>query len=186
MSPLSDLILRLSNERLERVRAHLELAAPRLAEAAELLLSTCLNGHRVYLCPQRETQSLAEQIAGLLLRGVVMPRPGLPVVLLHPLPGEGPSCGIQIGSLASPGDTLLALSGGRQKGLDVLIERARQHDMRLILMGTALADSMMSQLQDDDLVISFDTSCPTTLHETSLAAAHALCEALDHRLLGMA
>lgn len=186
MSNLSDLIRRLSSERLERVRAHIELAAPKLAEAAELLLNTCLNGHRVYLCPQRETQSLADQVAGLLLRGVVMPRPGLPVVLLHPLPGEGPSCGIQIGSLASPGDTLLALSGGRQKGLEALIDCARQHDMRLILLGAALPESMTSLLMPDDLVISFDISCPTTLHESTLAATHALCEALDHRLLGLA
>lgn len=185
MSELSDLILHLSSERLARALSQLDAAAPRLAEAAELLLDSCLHGHRVYLCPQRDTLPLAEQMAGLLLRGTVQPRPGLPVVLLPPLPGDAPSCGLQIGSLASPGDVLLALGGDRHKGLEALVESAHQHGMRLILVGANLPESLAGQLGPEDLVIQFDAACPNTLRETLQASMHALCEALDHRLLGL-
>ncbi len=186
MSDLSDLIRRLSDDRLHHVRQLIESAAPTMAEAVELLLGTCLEGHKVFLCPQRETEALAEQLATMLLRGVVQPRPGLPVVLLHTLPGEGPVCALQIGSLASPGDLLLALTGGRQKGLEALIECARANNMRLMLLGAPLPDSLTSLLTPDDRTIFFDSPNPATLHEASLAAVHALCEALDHRLLGLA
>ncbi len=183
---LSLLLLQHAEVRLQHVRTALEAAAPDLATAAESLLATCLQGHRVYLCPQPETQVLAERVADLLLRGMIQPRPGLPVILLHPLPGERPGCVQQIGSLAAPGDALLAFSGVRTDGLEGLIDTARLHDMRLILLGGPVSEGVASRLREDDLVIRLDTPCPASLHEAGLAAVHALCDALDHRLLGLA
>jgi len=185
-SKLPLLLLQHAEARLHHVRAALEAAAPTLAAAAESLLATCLQGQRVYLCPQPETQALAERAAGLLLRGMVQPRPGLPVILLHALPGEGVSCVQQIGSLAAPGDALLAFSGSRMDGLEALIDTARLHEVRLILLGGAPSEGVASRLREDDLLIRLDASCPESLYEASLAAVHALCDALDHRLLGLA
>ncbi|MGK0673075.1 MAG: hypothetical protein ABWU16_00220 [Halothiobacillaceae bacterium] len=175
-----------AESRLQHVRAALKTAAPILAMAVESLLATCLAGQRVYLCPQPETQSLAERAASLLLRGMIQPRPGLPVVLLRPLPGEEIGCTQQIGSLATPGDTLLAFNGPRTDGLEVLIDTVHLHDMRLILLGGPMSEGVTSRLREDDLVIQLDTPCPASLQEAALAAVHALCDALDHRLLGLA
>lgn len=186
MTDLSALLIQHAVTRLQHVRTALEDAAPSIATAAESLLATCLQGHRVFLCPQPETQALAEQAASLLLNGMIQPRPGLPVILLHPLPGEGPGCLQQIGSLAAPGDVLLALAGGRPEGLESLIDTGRQYGMRLILLGSPLPESVTSHLIEEDLVIRLGTPCPASQREASLAAVHALCEALDHRLLGLA
>lgn len=186
MTDLPDLLLQHAMTRLQHLRTALEAAAPSIATAAESLLATCLQGHRVFLCPQPETQALAEQTASLLLNGMVQPRPGLPVILLHPLPGEGPGCLQQIGSLAAPGDALLALSCGRPEGLESLIDTAHQYGMRLILLGSPVPESVLSHLMEEDRVIRLDTPCPASQREASLAAVHALCEALDHRLLGLA
>ncbi|MGB9670004.1 MAG: hypothetical protein ACP5OY_01175 [Halothiobacillaceae bacterium] len=183
---LSLLLLQHAEARLHHVRTALEAAAPDLAAAAESLLATCLAGHRVYLCPLPKTQALAARAASLLLRGMVQPRPGLPVVLLHPLPDEDAGCMQQIGSLAAPGDALLVFSGVRTDGLEGLIDTARLHDMRLILLGGPMSEGVASRLREDDLVIRLDTPCPASLHEAGLAAVHALCDALDHRLLGLA
>lgn len=183
---LSRMLHHHAETRLQHVRTALEAAAPALAIAAESLLATCLQGHRVYLCPLPETQALAERAASLLLRGMVQPRPGLPVVLLHPLPDEGAGCMQQIGSLAAPGDALLAFNGVRADGLKALIDTARLHDMRLILLGGPVPEGVASHLQENDLVIRLDTPCQASLHEAALAAVHALCDALDHRLLGLA
>ncbi|MDM7322996.1 MAG: hypothetical protein P3W87_006975 [Gammaproteobacteria bacterium] len=183
---LSRMLYHHAETRLQYVRTALEAAAPALAIAAESLLATCLAGQRVYLCPQPGTEALAEHTASLLLRGMVQPRPGLPVVLLRPLPEEGAVCMQQIGSLAAPGDTLLAFNGPRTDGLKGLIDTARLHDMRLILLGGPVSKEVASHLQENDLVIQLDTPCPTSLHEAALAAVHTLCDALDHRLLGLA
>lgn len=183
---LAHLLLQHAEARLLHVRAALEAAAPALARAAEDLLATCLAGQRVFLCAQPETHPLAERTASLLLSGMLQPRPGLPVILLCPLPGEGPGCASQIGSLAAPGDALLAFGGARPEGLEALIDTARQHEMRLILLGGPLPEGMTGRLGEDDLVIRLDTPCPASLHEAGLAAVHALCDALDQRLLGLA
>jgi D-sedoheptulose 7-phosphate isomerase len=180
------LLIQHAEARLQHVRAALEAAAPDLAAAAESLLATCLQGQRVYLCPQTETQALAERAASLMLRGMIQPRPGLPVILLRPLPGEGPGCVQQIGSLAAPGDALLAFGGVRMDGLEALIDTAHLHDMRLILLGGPVSEGVASRLREDDLVIRLDTPCPASQHEAGLAAVHALCDALDQRLLGLA
>lgn len=172
--------------RLQHVRMALEAAAPALAIAAESLLATCLAGQRVYLCPLPGTESLAERAASLLLRGMVQPRPGLPVVLLRPLPGERTGCMQQISSLAAPGDALLAFNGAQTDGLETLIDTVRLHDMQLILLGGPVSEGVANHLQENDLLIQLDTPCPASLHEAALAAVHALCDALDHRLLGLA
>lgn len=183
---LSQRLLHLTEARLQHVRTALEAAAPDLATAAESLLATCLQGHRVYLCPQPETLALAERAAALLLRGMIQPRPGLPVILLHPLPGERPGCAQQIGCLALPGDAMFAFHGARTDGLEGLIDTVRLLDMRLILLGGPVSEGVASRLREDDLVIQLVTPCPASLHEAGLAAVHALCDTLDRRLLGLA
>jgi len=186
MSDLSDLIRHRSGERLARLMSALDVLAPQLAEAAERILETCLQGHRVYLCPQRDTLPLAEQMTGLLLRGALQPRPGLPVILLPPLFGDTPACGLQISGLASPGDLLFALGGERHKGLETLVECAHEQGVHIVLFGANLPEHVIGQLRDDDLLIGYDATCPLTLRQTQMASVHALCEALDHRLLGLA
>lgn len=183
---LPRLLLQQAAQRLAQVQAALEAAAPALGAAVERLLTTCLAGQRVFLCPLPGAQALAERAASLLWRGMVQPRPGLPVILLQPLVDDGAQPLPQIASLAAPGDALWLLADTSLDALPVLVETARQHELRLILLGGPPLEGMAGLLRPEDVVISLATPCPASLQEAALVAVHALCDALDHRLLGLA
>ncbi len=180
------LLLAQVDVRLQRVRTALERAAPALAAGAERLLATCLQGLRIYLCAQPDMQALAERAAHLLLHGMTQPRPGLPVILLHPLAGEGRGCRQQLASLAAPGDALLLFCGGDGSGevCAPLIEEARRHDMQLILLGGGPLQGAGHGLGEEDILIALNAPCTASRQEACLGAVHALCEALEQRLLG--
>ncbi|MEW6445416.1 MAG: hypothetical protein ACOZAQ_06575 [Pseudomonadota bacterium] len=186
MSDLTTLILRQTETRQRQVATTLASVTELLAQAAERLLEACLNGQRIFLCPLPGAQPLAERATSLLLRGMIQPRPGLPVILLHPLAGEDSGCAPRLASLAAPGDILLLFNCGRQDDAEPTIGAGQALDMRLIMLGAPLPPGLVDRWHPEDLLIALDTPCPATMHEAALAAVHALCNALDHRLLGLA
>lgn len=185
-SELPALLLNQAISRLEQVQTALKTAAPSLGTAVERLLATCLAGQRVLLCPLPGAESLAERAASLLWRGMLQPRPGLPVILLQPPRGDDLQPLPPIASLAVPGDILWVLADTHLEALDQVLETARHYELRLILLGNPQLEKTASRLRGEDLVIPLFTSCPASLKEALLAAVHALCDALDHRLLGLA
>lgn len=187
---LANLIEQHTETRLEQVQRSLHSASGALARATDTLLDSIMHGQRILLCPHSETLALAELAATNLLRGMLQPRPSLPAIVLHPLPDERASYPQHLNSLAAPGDVLWVFAQPSQRDmpqdeLSQLINNAHELGMKLIILSAPLPHALSELLDEQDVLIQLATPTPATLLESSIGAVHALCDALDHRLLGL-
>ena len=171
--------------RLEQVRRSLHSTSYMLAQAADTLLASIMQGQRVALCARNETLFLAQVASTLLQRGMVQPRPCLPAMLLAPLPDERTHYPQHFGSLLSPGDVLWVFALGEHDEIGDIINNAHDLGIKLIILGAPLPNALSTQLGEDDVLIQLSAPSPASLLEGALSAVHAVCDALDHRLLGL-
>lgn len=171
--------------RLEHIRRSLHSTSYMLARAADTLFESIMQGHRVALCACHETLFLGQVASGLLQRGMVQPRPSLPAMLLAPLPDERTHYPQHFGSLVSPGDVLWIFALNEHDELSALIDSAHESGMKLIILTAPLANTLSQQLNENDVLIQLSAPNPASLLESELSAVHAVCDALDHRLLGL-
>ena len=171
--------------RLEHIRRSLLSSSAMLSRATDTLLESLMHGQRIILCARRETLFIAQTACGLLQRGMLQARPALPVMLSAPLPDEKTHYSPFIGSLASPGDVLWVFAHAGHEELSVLMDTAHELGLKLILLTTPLPQVMSAQLSEQDVLIQLAAPCPASVLESALGAVHAVCDALDHRLLGM-
>ena len=171
--------------RLEHIRRSLHSTSYMLARAADTLLDSIMQGQRVLLCARRETLFSAQTACALLQRGMVQPRPALPVVLLAPLPDEQTHYPRHFSSLAGTGDVLWIFAQHDHEELSSLIDMAHELGLKLIVFATPLSPNLSQLFEENDVLIQLAAPNPASLLESSLSAVHAVCDALDHRLLGM-
>ena len=171
--------------RLEHIRRSLHSTSYMLARAADTLLDSMMQGQRVALCARHETLFLAQVASGLLQRGMVQARPSLPAMLLAPLPDERTHYPQHFGSLVSPGDVLWIFALNEHDELSTLIDSAHELGMKLIILTAPLPNTLSQQLSENDVLIQLAAPNPASLLESELSAVHAVCDALDHRLLGL-
>ncbi|HES75798.1 MAG TPA: hypothetical protein ENO09_02180 [bacterium] len=171
--------------RLEHIQRSLHSTSYMLARAADNLLDCMMQGQRVALCARHETLFFAQVASGLLQRGMVQPRPSLPAMLLAPLPDERTYYPQHFGSLVSPGDILWIFALSEHDELNTLIDNAHDLGMKLIILSAPLPNELSQQLLESDVLIQLAAPTPASLLESALSAVHAVCDALDRRLLGM-
>ncbi|OYY73257.1 MAG: hypothetical protein B7Y40_10250 [Gammaproteobacteria bacterium 28-57-27] len=171
--------------RLEHVRRSLHSTSYMLARAADTLLDSMMQGQRVALCARSKTLFLAQVASALLQRGMVQPRPSLPAMLLAPLPDERTHYPQHFGSLVSPGDVLWVFALSEHDELSSLIDSAHELGMKLIILSAPLPNTLSQQLSENDVLIQLSAPTPASLLESALSAVHAVCDALDQRLLGL-
>lgn len=174
-----------TDARLDQVRRSLHSSSAMLAQATDQLLDCILQGHRILLFPRRDTQFLAQIACALLHRGMLEERPPLPALLIAPLPDDSGLYSAQLPSLAQPGDVVWVFALHDAEQLSHLIDQAHEHSTKLILLAPPLPPHLKNQLGEDDIVIQLAASDPASLVESGLGAVHAVCDALDQRLLGL-
>lgn len=174
-----------TEERLDLIRRSLHSSSVVLARAADTLLESIMQGQRVLLLARRETLFSAQIASGLLQRGMVQPRPALPSILFAPLPDEAAHYPPHVSSLANPGDVLWVFAQHDHEELSALIDNAHELGLKLILLATPLPQTLNQQLGENAVLIQLAAPTQASLHECALSAVHAICDALDHRLLGM-
>ncbi len=174
-----------TEERLEHIRRSLHSSSTMLARAADTLLDSIMQGHRIVLCARRETLFSAQIACGLLQRGMVQPRPALPAILCAPLPDDATHFPAHFSSLVSAGDVLWIFAQHDHAELSGMIDTAHELELRLILLSTLLPHALKQQLDENDVLIQLAAPNPHSLIECALSAVHAIGDALDHRLLGM-
>ncbi|MEW5839323.1 MAG: hypothetical protein AB1717_10915 [Pseudomonadota bacterium] len=174
-----------TEERLEQIRRSLHSSSAMLARAADTLLESIMQGQRVLLLARRETLFTAQIASGLLQRGMLQTRPALPALLCAPLPDDSSHYPAHVSSLANPGDVLWVFAQYDHEELSALIDSAHELGLKLILLATPLPQTLNRQLEESDVLIQLAAPTQASLNECALSAVHAICDALDHRLLGM-
>ena len=171
--------------RLEHIRRSLHSTSYMLARASDSLLESMMQGQRVALCARHETLFLAQEASSLLQRGMVQPRPSLPAMLLAPLPDERTHYPQHFGSLVAPGDVLWIFALSEHSEISSLIDNAHDLGVKLIILSAPLPEALSQKLSEHDVLIQLSAPTPASLLESALSAVHAVCDALDHRLLGL-
>ncbi|MFO1340213.1 MAG: SIS domain-containing protein [Burkholderiaceae bacterium] len=174
------------------------LAKP-IADAAQAAVGCLTAGGKLLACGQGGGQFLAQWLASALMLRFERERPPLAALALGPglaLPlspaGESsadPALGLalQLRALGQPGDLLLACGlGDDDPALLAVVREAHAKDMSVVLLSGSAAEGSAwpGLLGETDVWVAVPHERPARLHELHLLALHALCDAIDHQLLG--
>jgi len=174
-----------------RVLAGLERRAPRrVAEAAEVVVTSLESGGTIYFCGNGGSAADAQHLAAELSGRYLAERPALAAVSLttnsSALTAIGNDYGFeqvfarQLAGLGVAGDVLVAIStSGRSPNVVAAIETAHERGMTVIGM-TGLEGRRFAALCDLALVTPSDST--PRIQEGHIAMGHALCELVESAL----
>lgn len=167
----------------------------RMAEAAEILTTCLLGGHRILCCGSSTCSSNAQYMATLLLNRFERDRPGLPALALGMEPwsinatatdyGFGEVLTRQIRTFGQPGDILVLFTNSRSDiGATAIIRAVRDRQMGIVILDDEDNTQFSGCLAESDLEIAVPASNAASCHELHLSMIHGLCDLIDLQLFG--
>lgn len=196
MDELEEPLQAIFADHVDTVYRALDTLQPLLQRAVSVLCETMLSEHKLLVCGQGMSATLAQAFCTGLLSRQQMERPGLPVIAI------GNDCAIvgaieegfgageiysrQIHALAQPGDTLLVLSGLHSGVAIVQAVRAAQARKARIIALTANGgrDDVALLLQPEDLELRIPSDDPARIAECQLLVLNCLCALIERQLFG--
>jgi len=151
-----------------------------LAEAAAALISTLTNGGKVMLAGYGAGAALAAYVAQLFVTRFERERPPLAALALAAL---APAAASQLRALGLPGDVLLLIDDG-ETDCAPAIRAAQDKDMTLVVLAGRGNAAVSEWLAETDVLITLPADRAARVVELQLLVLHALCDAVDHQLLG--
>ena len=159
-----------------QVAEHLSRAIAEAAQAATGCLLVCARGG----------DELAQWASDRLLAGFERARPALAAMALtHGAGAAGPV--LQLQALGQAGDLLLLLCPTEDDGVAAeLIATAHAKELSVVLFSGGMGERWPSLLRETDVWIAVPHARVARVQELHLLALHALCDAIDLQLLGLA
>jgi len=148
-----------------------------LAEAAAAVLSTLTNGGKVMLAGHGAGAALAVYVAQLFVTRFERERPPLAAVALESAAAS------QLRALGLPGDVLVLIDDG-ESDCAPAIRAAQDKDMTLVVLAGRGNAAVSEWLAETDVLITLPADRAARVVELQLLVLHALCDAVDHQLLG--
>ncbi len=154
-----------------------------LAQAARLLAVSITSGGKVLVVGSDTGAFLAPAVVALFNGRCERERPSLPALALRQETGF--DLVAQVQTLGQPGDVLLVLDAQGTTGfLLSSAQTAAEADLAVLALTGPEAAAWQHQLSDADVLICVPHDRALRIHETHLLMLHALCDAVDHQLLG--
>jgi D-sedoheptulose 7-phosphate isomerase len=171
------------------------LAGP-IAKAAQAIVETLLQEHKVLACGNGGSAANAQYFASLMLNRYEMERPGLAAIALNAdsttltsIADENHFEKVyskQISALGMEGDVLLAISAlGHSKSVHQAITTAKERGMLIIALTGGDGGKVVELLKDHDIHIGVPHDNAARIQETNILILHCLCDAIDCLLLGV-
>ena len=169
-----------------------EICAESIARAAEIVLETYRQGHKVLLCGNGGSAGDAQHIAGELVSKLTRERAALPAIaltvntsLLTAIANDYTFEQVfarQVEALAQPGDTLIAMStSGGSPNVLAAVRTAQERGVHTIALtgkgGGELATSA-------ELAIVIPSDSTQRIQEGHIAVGHILCDIVEGALFG--
>lgn len=184
------------SESIQTKSASAEKLAPLVAAAAELMTDCLLNENKIMACGNGVSAAHAQHFSSQMLNRFDMERPGLPAIALTTDSSTLTSIADdyqfadvfakQIRALGRPGDLLLAFSaGGESHNLIHAIDAAHDRGMKVVALTGCEGGQIADQMQQGDMEIRVPSWSAPRIHEVQVMILHALCDLIDHRLLGV-
>ncbi len=191
---------------LDRIKSHfqesirtketaMELLAPVIAEAAELITQCLLKEGKVLSCGNGGSAGDAQHFSSELLNRFERERPGLPAMALTTDSSTITSIANdydytqvfskQVRALGHGGDVLLAIStSGNSANVLAAIHAAHDRQMRVVALTGRDGGTMATALSDGDVEIRVPAQVTARIQETHLLVIHCLCDLIDLHLFG--
>lgn len=161
-----------------------------IVRAAELLLATYQQGHKVLLCGNGGSAADAQHLAGELVAKLTRERNALPALaltanasLLTAIPNDSSFDQVfvrQVEAFGQPGDTLIALStSGRSANVNAAVQAARERGMHSIAL-TGKGGGELAVLADLSIVVPADNT--QRIQEGHITIGHILCDIVEASL----
>lgn len=154
-----------------------------LAQAARLLAASITSGGKILAAGSGIGAFLAPTLVAHFNGRCERERPALPALALRQEAGF--DLVAQVQTLGQPGDVLLVLDAqGASEALLRAAQTAAESDLAVLALTGPEAAAWQHQLSDADVLIRVPHDRALRIHETHLLMLHALCDAVDHQLLG--
>ena len=154
------------------------LARP-IAQAAAALLGAITGGGKLMVTGSGAGLALGQHVAQLFVTRFERDRPPLAAMAL----GSQPDA--QVRALGLPGDVLLVVDGGHDRGdSEPAILAAQAKDMTLVVLAGRGAAALNELLADTDVLIAVPAERASRVAELQLLVLHCLCDAVDFQLMG--
>jgi len=183
------------NESIQVKTEAIELLAPLIANAAQLMAASLLEEHKILSCGNGGSAADAQHFSAEMLNRFEMERPGLPAIALTTdsstltsIANDYQYADIfskQIRALGQPGDVLLALStSGESHNIIHAIDAAHDKDMHVVALTGREGGQIVDLMQDKDIEIRVPSWSTARIQEVHIMIIHSICDLIDRQLLG--
>lgn len=154
------------------------LARP-IADGATALLGAITGGGKIMVTGSGAGIGLGLHVAQLFVTRFERERPPLAAMALGTQPAA------QVRALGLPGDVLLVIDGGHDRGdSEPAILAAQAKDMTLVVLAGSGAAALNELLAETDVLIAVPAERAARVAELQLLVLHCLCDAVDFQLMG--
>jgi D-sedoheptulose 7-phosphate isomerase len=168
---------------------------PLIVRAAELIVDGLLRGRKVLACGNGGSAADAQHFSAEMLNRFEHERPGLPAIALTTDSSTLTSIANdyrfdevfakQVRALGLPGDVLLAIStSGESANVVQAALAAHDRDMHVVALTGRNGGALAELLRGDDVEIRVPSASTARIQEVHIMILHALCDLIDHKLLG--
>jgi D-sedoheptulose 7-phosphate isomerase len=183
------------NESIQVKTEAIELLAPLIANAAQLMAGCLLEEHKILSCGNGGSAADAQHFSAEMLNRFEMERPGLPAIALTTdtstltsIANDYQFADIfskQIRALGQPGDVLLAFStSGESHNIIHAIDAAHDKDMHVVALTGKEGGQIVDLMQDKDIEIRVPSWSTARIQEVHIMVTHSICDLIDRQLLG--
>ena len=173
----------------------IDILAPVIAEAADMVSNSLLNDHKIMACGNGGSAADAQHFSAEMLNRFEMERPGLPAIALTTDSSTLTSIANdyqyaeiyskQIRALGHPGDVLLAIStSGESHNIIHAIDAAHDRDVNVIALTGREGGQIADLINENDVEIRVPTWSTARIQEVHIMVIHCICDLVDLRLLG--
>ena len=199
VSKPGDALLRVTGMFEESLRVKALAAAqlpPLIVRAATLMAESLLNEHKILVCGNGGSAADAQHFSAEMLNRFEVERPGLPAIALTTDTSTltsiandhqfGEVFSRQVRALGQPGDVLLAIStSGDSQNVVQAMTAAHDRDLRVVALTGRSGGKIAELIRDTDVEIRVPSWSTARVQEVHIMVLHALCDLVDHRLLGV-
>lgn len=173
----------------------LDVLAPVIARAAEIVSNSLLNDHKIMACGNGGSAADAQHFSAEMLNRFEMERPGLPAIALTTDSSTLTSIANdyqyaeiyskQIRALGHPGDVLIAIStSGESHNIIHAIDAAHDRGVIVIALTGREGGQIADLINESDVEIRVPTWSTARIQEVHIMVIHCICDLVDLRLLG--
>ena len=177
-----------------KIKAADTLAEP-IVDAAKLIVSALLKGHKVLACGNGGSAADAQHFSAELLNRFETERPGLPAITLTTDSSTITSIANdydfkqvfskQIRALGQPGDILIAIStSGNSPNIIQAVQTAQTAQLKTIALTGKQGGDIAGILGQEDIELRVPADNTARIQETHILILHCLCDLIDKQLFG--